>query len=115
MEPEITNTDTHPDNISHIKVNKKSPWQFVWVGITLSALLWFTPNIYFNKTLEYNEIELRSGSLSQTDYDSIILNNRLYFLACKIGSSVLFLGSILYLISQFETRRNTHVRHRNSP
>lgn len=90
------------------KSKKMSRRRFAWIGITLSALLWFTSDIYLQKTLRFMEVELQSGSLSQAEYDSILLSNRRYYLACKIGSSVLLLGSILYLISQLETRHPPH-------
>ena len=91
------------DNKPNQKQRNRQRW--VWLRITLAALLWFTPNIYIQKSLEYANIDLQSGSLNQSEYDTIVSSNRKYFLACKLGSSVLLLGSILYLIGQIGARR----------
>ncbi|MGB2403502.1 MAG: hypothetical protein ACPIA7_08845 [Akkermansiaceae bacterium] len=68
-------------------------------------MLWFTPNIYLQKNLRYAEMELHSGELSQSNYDSIVQSNRRYFLACKVAASILLFGSVLYPVSQLERRR----------
>lgn len=105
MDPATVNREARDSDDNGNKPKKISPWRFVWIGITLAALLWFLPNIHLKKSLRFTEVEFKSGSISQSEYDSILISKRRYFLACKIGSSVLLLGSILYLISQFETRR----------
>lgn len=87
------------------KTKKRSWWRYVWLGLALSAMLWFVPNIYLQKNLRYAEMELHSGELSQSDYHSIMRSNRRYFLACKIAASILLFGSVLYPISQLERGR----------
>ena len=104
MEPATEKTEPHHDGGSTSRRKKMSPWRIVWVGITLAALLWIAPNIYFKKSQQFTEVELQAGSMSQTDYDAITLSHARYSIACKISASVLLLASILYLISQLEMR-----------
>ena len=80
------------------------PWRIAWVGITLAALLWIAPNIYFKKSQQFTEVELQAGSMSQPDYEAIILSHARYSIAYKIIAAVLLLASILYLISQLDMR-----------
>jgi hypothetical protein len=89
-------------NNSHRK--KMPPWRIAWVGITLAALLWIAPNIYFKKSQQFTEVELQAGSMSQADYDAITLSHARYSIAYKIIAAVLLLASILYLISQLDMR-----------
>jgi hypothetical protein len=105
MKPDTANQHSH-QNDDGMNKPKKNARRYVWIILTLSAMLWFAPNIYFKKSLQFSKVELQSGSISQVDYESNILSNRRYFLACKIGSSILLLASILYLVSQLEIRRS---------
>ncbi len=108
MEPTIEKTEPHYDggNNSHNNSHQKKmpPWRIAWVGITLAALLWIAPNIYFKKSQQFTEVELQAGSMSQPDYEAIILSHARYSIACKIIAAVLLLASILYLISQLDMR-----------
>ena len=112
MEPTTEKTEPHYDggNNSHNNSNNSShrkkmpPWRIAWVGITLAALLWIAPNIYFKKSQQFTEVELQAGSMSQPDYEAIILSHARYSIACKIIAAVLLLASILYLISQLDMR-----------
>ena len=104
MEPTIERTEPHHDGDNNIHRKKMSPWRIVWIGITLAALLWVVPNIYFKKSQQFTEVELQAGSMSQADYDTITLSHARYSIACKISASVLLLASILYLISQLDMR-----------
>mgnify|MGYP001041499989 FL=1 len=103
MEPTIEQTEPHHDGSANHR-KKMSPWRIVWVGITLAALLWIAPNIYFKKSQQFTEVELQAGSISQSDYDTITLSHARYSIACKISASVLLLASMLYLISQLDMR-----------
>lgn len=80
-------------------------WRIIWLGITLAAILWFSPNIYFDKVQKFTEIEFQTGEISRSDYDAIILSNARFLMLCKVGSAILLLGSILYLLSQLEIRK----------
>jgi len=108
MEPTTEKTEPHYDggNNSHNSSHQKKmpPWRIAWVGITLAALLWIAPNIYFKKSQQFTEVELQAGSMSQPDYEAIILSHARYSIACKIIAAVLLLASILYLISQLDMR-----------
>ena len=108
MEPTTEKTEPHYDcgNNSHNNSHQKKmpPWRIAWVGITLAALLWIAPNIYFKKSQQFIEVELQAGSMSQPDYEAIILSHARYSIACKIIAAVLLLASILYLISQLDMR-----------
>lgn len=112
MEPTTEKTEPHYDggnnshNSSHNNSHQKKmpPWRIAWVGITLAALLWIAPNIYFKKSQQFTEVELQAGSMSQPDYEAIILSHARYSIACKIIAAVLLLASILYLISQLDMR-----------
>ena len=108
MEPTTEKTEPHYDggNNSHNNSHRKKmpPWRIAWVGITLAALLWIAPNIYFKKSQQFIEVELQAGSMSQPDYEAIILSHARYSIACKIIAAVLLLASILYLISQLDMR-----------
>lgn len=108
MEPTTEKTEPHYDggNNSHNNSHRKKmpPWRIAWVGITLAALLWIAPNIYFKKSQQFTEVELQAGSMSQPDYEAIILSHARYSIACKIIAAVLLLASILYLISQLDMR-----------
>ena len=108
MEPTTEKTEPHYDggNKSHNNSHQKKmpPWRIAWVGITLAALLWIAPNIYFKKSQQFIEVELQAGSMSQPDYEAIILSHARYSIACKIIAAVLLLASILYLISQLDMR-----------
>jgi len=108
MEPTTEKTEPHYDggNNSHNNSHQKKmpPWRIAWVGITLAALLWIAPNIYFKKSQQFTEVELQAGSMSQPDYEAIILSHARYSIACKIIAAVLLLASILYLISQLDMR-----------
>ena len=107
MESTIEKTESHHDGGDNSHRKKMSPWRIVWIGITLAALLWVVPNIYFKKSQQFTEVELQAGSMSQTDYDAITLSHARYSIACKISASVLLLASILYLISQLDMRPNS--------
>ncbi len=104
MEPTIEKTESHHDGGDNSHRKKMSPWRIVWVGITLAALLWIAPNIYFKKSQQFTEVELQAGSMSQTDYDALTLSHARYSMAYKIIAAVLLLASILYLISQLDMR-----------
>ena len=104
-------TDTSEDKIiqhGEIKAAKRirrHSWRIIWLGFTLSGILWFSPNIYFDKVQKFTEVEFQTGEISQSDYDAIILSNASYLMLCKVGSAILLLGSILYLLSKLELRK----------
>lgn len=87
---------------------QKTPvWRIAWLGITLSALLWFAPSAYFEKIQQYHEVELQTGSMSQSDYDETLTRNTGFLMASRLCASVLMLGSLIYLLSHVERRRGT--------
>lgn len=90
---------------------RRHSWRIIWLGITLSAILWFSPNIYFDKVQKFTEIEFQTGEISQSDYESIIISNARFLMICKVSSAILLLGSILYLLSQIEIRKRPHQKH----
>ncbi len=98
---------THEElNGTSIRPSKKIPvWRIAWLGFTLSALLWFAPPAYFEKMQQFHQVELQTGSISQSDYDETIASSTGYLMASRLCAAVLMLGSVIYLLSQLETRR----------
>lgn len=103
---DITGKTRRELNGTKARPAKKIPvWRIAWLGMTLSALLWFTPGAYFEKMQQFHEVELQTGSISQSEYDQTMTSNARYTVACKLCAAVLMLGSLIYLLSQLETRR----------
>lgn len=87
---------------------KKTPFlRIAWLGITLSAILWFAPPTYFEKIERFHEIELQTGSISEKDYNDITSGNAHCLVACRLCASILMLGSLIYLLSNVEIRRQS--------
>jgi hypothetical protein len=105
---------TNESKLGEIKAAKRirrHSWRIIWLGFTLSGILWFSPNIYFDKVQKFTEVEFQTGEISQSDYDAIILSNASYLMLCKVGSAILLLGSILYLLSKLELRKRPASGH----
>ena len=89
-----------------IKPAKKTPFlRIAWLGITLSALLWFAPSAYFENIQQYHELELQTGNMRQSEYDEAIARNAGFLIASRLCASVLMLGSLICLLSKVERRR----------
>jgi len=80
------------------------PWRWAWIGFAASVVLWMGSSIYFQRIHQFAEIEYQSGGMEEGEYDALTRDYIRYAMICKATSGILFLGSLMYLLSHVDIR-----------